>query len=200
MRKIHHCRLCLYVTIKYQLRLYGSQSFIIIHQHLGNREIPSSKVLQVVGTGVVLLVGLPYIIIFKVLTSSEDNHKYKQAHRWFHFHFHFHEGCSQFQSFFCFQAIICRSFQVHRLWICCSCSAKNLYVYEELSSEVVFKNHINILQGQFDRSNFPYYIKILKADLIGVSKLIFAQAIFEAGLKEEALPDVGSCSKEFQLG
>ena len=109
MRKIHHCRLCLYVTIKYQLRLYGSQSFIIIHQHLGKREIPSCKVLQVVGTGVVLLVGLPYIIIFKVLTSSEDNDKYKQAHRWFHFHLYFHKGCSQFhvhKVYFCFQAIV----------------------------------------------------------------------------------------------
>ena len=97
------------MTIKYQLCLYGSQTFIIIHHHPGNREIPSSKVLQVVGTGVVLLVGLPYIIIFKVLTSSEDSDKYKQAHRWFHFHLYFHKGCSQFhvhKVYFCFQAIV----------------------------------------------------------------------------------------------
>ena len=65
---------------------------------------------------------------------------------------------------------------------------------------MLLKNYINILQGQFERTNFPNYIEILMADLIGVSKLIFAQAIFEAGLKEEALPDAGTCSEEFQLG
>ena len=93
-----------------------------------------------------------------------------------------------------------KSFKVHRLWICRSYSAKNLYVHEELSSEVLFKNDISILQAHFQRSNFPNYIEILKAHLNGVSKSIFAQAIFEAGLKEEALPDVGTYSEEFQMG
>ena len=35
------------------------------------------------GTAVVLLVAIPYIIVFKSLTSSEQENKYEQAHRWF---------------------------------------------------------------------------------------------------------------------
>ena len=74
------------------------------------------------GTAVVVLVAIPYIVVFKSLTSSEEENKYEQAHRWFA-DLNINSQLSDSQ--------------IYWPWICSSCRAKNLLIHEELSIEVI---------------------------------------------------------------
>ena len=114
------------------------------------------------GTAVVVLVAIPYIIVFKSLTSSEEEKKYEQAHRWF----------TDFSADFDYEISITRfrlrdfdyeisftitsrltgglkiltdtnSLQIYWPWICCACGAKNLHILKELSIEVIFIDDIH---------------------------------------------------------